>query len=70
MSASSVRPPESCQDLAIPGTRHVSERRRRVRLLRLALLAALLTATLAAGLTPLQDATTSPPAVGAVVGAR
>ena len=65
MYAHTVRRPDPSHGLAIPGVRHLSERRRRVRLLRVALLAALLTVSLAAGLAPLHDSSTPPYVAGA-----
>ena len=58
MYASTQDRPAAVHAQAFTGARHLSIRRRRVRALRVALLAALLTATLMAGVGPLRDAAT------------
>ena len=67
MYASTQNRPAAVHAQAFPGARHLSSRRRRVRAVRVALLAALLTATLMAGVGPLHDADT--PAYVASAGA-
>ena len=66
MYASTPDRPAAVHAQAFPGARHLSiRRRRRVRALRVALLAALLTATLMAGLGPLHDTATPAYVAGA-----
>ena len=65
MYATTPDRPAAVHAQALHGARHLSMRRRRARALRVALLAALFTVTLMAGLAPLHDVTQAQPAVAA-----